>query len=431
MRIEPSALGGCLRVIPSKSVAHRALILAAMSRGESRLLPLQHSRDVQATMRAMEALGRARMQWQEGEADEGFAQCTVQGGLPYAPQAMRTVDCGESGSTLRFLMPMALDGKGAVRFVGQGRLMQRPLEVYRELFAKQGILWTQEDDALVLEGQLRGGEFSLRGDVSSQFVTGLLLALPCLAEDSTLHITTALESRDYVEITRSVQAIFGIRSAWVDAQTLHIPGRQVCATPGQVNIEGDYSHAAFYLVAGALGEGICLTGLRRESTQGDRAIIDILQTMGADIAWTGDGLVIKPSKLTGTTIDASQIPDLVPILAVAACAAEGETRITGAARLRMKESDRLMAVAKELSALGAAVEELEDGLVIRGGRALRGGRVQGHNDHRIVMALCIAGVLCAEEIIVDDAQAVSKSAPRFFEEFVQLGGKASAWKLGE
>lgn len=432
MRIEPSFLRGTLRVMPSKSASHRASLMAALCSGESVVEPLQLSNDVQATLSCMKALGLATAQLETLEGGDGFVRCRVQGGLaPQKQKAERVADCGESGSTLRFLMPLALDGCGPVRFVGHGRLMERPLDVYREIFDARGVLWRDEPGAIVLEGKIEGGDFSLRGDVSSQFITGLLLALPRLEKDSRIHITTHLESRAYVELTRDMQARFGIVSVWEDESTLFVPGRQTGKTPGAATVEGDWSHAAFYLVAGLIGGGVTLTGLDAQSVQGDKAIVDVLRAMGGRIEWKDGAVTAYPSQLQGTQIDASQIPDLVPILAVAGCAAKGVTRITGAARLRIKESDRLAAMAQELTSLGAQVEEMPDGLIITGGKKLRGAHTQGHNDHRIVMSLCIASALCEGALTVTDAQAVGKSAPRFFEEFTQLGGIAHARQLGE
>ena len=403
--VSPASLCGTLDVIPSKSASHRAVMMAALCKEDTRLAPLQRSRDIEATLACAAALGL-------GQHD--------------APQGLRTLDCGESGSTLRFFIPLALDGCGPVRFVGHGRLMQRPLSVYEQLFIPRGVRWTPDGDTLTVEGHLQSGEFALRGDVSSQFITGLLLALPLLPGDSVIRITTALESRAYVELTRRIQAAFGIVSRWADERTLLVPGNQTPASPGSFAIEGDWSHAAFYLVAGALGKAGPLT-LRRlciDSTQGDRAIVPILRGMGARIEETSQGLTVYPSVLHGAQVDVTQVPDLVPVLAVAMAGAQGESRITGAARLRIKESDRLSAIASALCACGAEVRELPDGLVIRGGQPLHGASVDGRNDHRIVMAMAVAAALCDGEITISDAEAVAKSAPAFWQEYASLGGQA-------
>ena len=403
--VSPASLCGTLDVIPSKSASHRAVMMAALCREETRLAPLQRSRDIEATLACAKALGL-------GQHD--------------APQGLRTLDCGESGSTLRFFIPLALDGRGPVRFVGHGRLMQRPLSVYEQLFVPRGIRWTPDGDALTVEGRLQSGEFALAGDVSSQFITGLLLALPLLPGDSVIRITTALESRAYVELTRRIQQAFGVTSHWADERTLLVPGGQTPVSPGSFAIEGDWSHAAFYLVAGALGKAgpLTLRYLDMDSTQGDRAIVPILRGMGARIEETAQGLTVFPSALHGASVDVTQVPDLVPVLAVAMAGAQGESRITGAARLRIKESDRLSAIAGALNACGARVTELPDGLVIQGGQPLHGASVEGCNDHRIVMAMAVAAALCDGEITISDAEAVAKSAPAFWQEYASLGGQA-------
>ena len=403
--VSPAPLSGTIDVIPSKSASHRAVMMAALCREDTQLAPLQRSRDIEATLSCAAALGLGRHD---------------------APQGLRTLDCGESGSTLRFFIPLALDGRGPVRLVGHGRLMQRPLSVYEQLFVPRGIRWEHSGDSLTVEGRLQSGEYALRGDVSSQFITGLLLALPLLPGDSVISITTALESRSYVELTRRIQQAFGVVSRWADERTLLVPGGQTPASPGSFAIEGDWSHAAFYLVAGALGKGAPLT-LRRldmDSTQGDRAIVPILRGMGARMEETPDGLTVYPSPLHGAEVDVTQVPDLVPVLAVAMAGAQGESRITGAARLRIKESDRLSAIAAALNACGAQVSELPDGLIIRGGRPLHGADVDGCNDHRIVMAMAVAAAISGGDITISDAEAVAKSAPAFWQEYASLGGLA-------
>ena len=424
--VTPGCLQGELRVLPSKSASHRAVMMAAMAQGKTLLEPLQLSRDISATLACAQALGLTRGAAIAGSETEGFVRAEIWGGGEGETRPLRELDCGESGSTLRFFIPLALDGRGPVRFVGHGRLMQRPLTVYQNLFEPLGVSWKQEGDALTVEGALQSGRFELPGDVSSQFITGLLLALPRLAGDSEIAVTTPLESRAYVELTRRVQSDFGVVSEWRDGgQTLLIPGGQKIVSPDCLHIEGDWSHAAFYLTAGAIGRGeIRLTGLEPRSAQGDRAIVEILRDMGADIRWEGDALVSRASRLHGLHVDCAQVPDLVPILAVAMAAAEGESRITGAARLRIKESDRLSAMAAALTAAGADVTELPDGLIIRGGKPLHAATVEGCNDHRIVMAMTIASAVADGELTITDAEATAKSAPAFWQEFEHLGGLA-------
>ena len=404
--VHPASLSGHIDIIPSKSASHRAVMMAALCKEPTQLYPLQQSKDIEATLACAKALGL-------GQAH-----------LPYS--ALRTLDCGESGSTLRFFIPLALDGHGPVRFIGHGRLMQRPLSVYEELFTPRGVRWELEGDSLTVEGRLQSGVYTLRGDVSSQFITGLLLALPALDGGSVIRISTHLESRAYVELTRRIQAAFGVTSEWTDEHTLVIPGSQTPVSPGHFAIESDWSHAAFYLAAGAMSATgpLTLHGLDMNSTQGDRAVVPILRRMGAIIEPDGDALTVCPSRMRPATVDVTQVPDLVPVLAVAMAAADGESRITGAARLRIKESDRLSAIANALNACGADVTELPDGLIIRGGRRLHAATVDGCNDHRIVMAMAVASAFADAPITITDSESVAKSAPRFWEEFASLGGKA-------
>ncbi len=426
MTVSPGSLNGTLDVMPSKSASHRAVMMAAMAQGASTLAPLQLSKDVEATLDCAKALGLLSDVQLAPHKLPGFVRATL-APARHATQPLRTLDCGESGSTLRFFIPLALDGGGPVRFVGHGRLMQRPLALYENLFRPLGVSWRQTESDLTVEGHLQSGNFALRGDVSSQFITGLLLALPRLQGDSRIRITTPLESRAYVELTRRVQQDFGVVSHWEDdGQTLFIPGNQAIQSPGCVQVESDWSHAAFYLVAGAIGHTglVRLRGLDMHSAQGDRSIVSILERMGAILRHDGDTLTVCPSRLRAATVDASQIPDLVPVLAVAMTAAQGESRIIGAARLRIKESDRLSAMCRALTAAGADVQELDDGLIIRGGKPLHGASIDGCNDHRIVMAMAVASAIADGDLIIRDAQAVGKSAPAFWDEFKQLGGQA-------
>ena len=368
--VEPKTLSGGLRVLPSKSASHRAVMMAAMAEGKTQLEPLQLSKDISATLACAQALGLTRGAAIAESETEGFVRAEIWGGGEGAKRALRELDCGESGSTLRFFIPLALDGRGPVRFVGHGRLMQRPLTVYEKLFAPLGVSWDQEGDALTVEGALQSGRFELPGDVSSQFITGLLLALPRLAGDSEIVVTTPLESRAYVELTRKVQRDFGVVSEWrANGQTLFVPGGQRIASPGNLHIEGDWSHAAFYLAAGAIGRGeIRLTGLDPHSAQGDRAMVEILRDMGADITESNFrdeaepmcDLTVKYSKLHGVEIGGAIIPRLIdelPVIAVAAAFAEGETVIRDAQELKVKESNRIAAMVAELTKAGVDVEE--------------------------------------------------------------------------
>ncbi|MBQ7486799.1 MAG: 3-phosphoshikimate 1-carboxyvinyltransferase [Clostridia bacterium] len=424
-RTVTGTLSGTLSIMPSKSASHRTVLMASLSAGESIIEPLLLSQDISATLNCVKQLGLTKGVATMASDVPGFVRARILGRSRNEGKRIgRVLDCGESGSTLRFMIPLALDGRGAVRFTGRGRLMQRPLDVYETVLREQGILWQLRGNDLTVDGHLRPGDYTLPGDVSSQFITGLLLALPILPANSSIHLTTPLESGSYVELTRNVQEQFGVYSEWRDnGQTLIIPGKQQPRSPGNVYVEGDWSHAAFYLTAGALGgSGITLYGLDPNSTQGDKVILHFLHEMGAQIIMKDDTITVLPSSLHGITADTSQCPDLVPILAVAMAAAHGESRIIGAARLRLKESDRLRAMAVALQALKVICYEQDDGLIIRGGLPLQSGTVEGCNDHRVVMSMAIASALARGPVTITDSEAVAKSAPAFWEEFAHLGG---------
>lgn len=421
MAVSPRKLSGTLRVQPSKSAAHRALCCAALAGGVSVIDNIALSDDVRATLDGLRALG-----FVSARAESGRLRVT--GGL-MPPEKERRVDCMESGSTLRFLLPMALIGGGPATFLGRGRLMRRPMDVYGTLFESRGIGWKSDGNSITVSGALTPGEFRMPGNVSSQFLTGLLFVLPVLDGDSWIRLTSPLESRGYVEMTRRMQALFGVRSDFSHDSVLRVPGNQKYV-PQSVRIEGDYSHAAFFLVAGAIGGEVTLTGLPPDTAQGDRAAMDILRRMGARVTEDSDGVHVSGGRLSGTGIDAAQIPDLIPALAVAACAATGETRIVNAARLRLKESDRLSAVARELRALGADITEHADGLTIAGTGRLKGGVCGSHNDHRMAMSLAVASAICDQDVVIDGWECVSKSAAAFWDEFRSMGGQAFERDMG-
>lgn len=409
--LEPEKLGGTLMAMPSKSASHRMAICALLA-GRSQVDNLGCSQDIDATLGAMSALGF------EGWRLDGQ---TLHTGDSPRTEGEERVHCGESGSTLRFLIPLGLDGKRRV-FTGSSRLLQRSMQPYVEIFAQRGWRWQHDPEGIAVEGEIQAGEYRLRGDVSSQFVSGLLFALAGLAGDSQIRLTGGVESRGYIDLTLAALAEFGVEAGWQGVDGLLIPGGQRWRS-AHVLVEGDYSHAAFFLVAGILGRGTCLRGLDKNSCQGDREIISVLRAMGAQVDWQENTLCAWPCTLRGSIIDAAQIPDLAPILAVAACGVEGVTEIVNAARLRDKESDRLAAMATELNALGAEVEERPDGLRIQGRGELRGGVCGAHGDHRVAMALAIAASLCRSQVLLDGAEHVAKSAPQFWEEYTLLGGE--------
>lgn len=401
VQITPRRLSGVVTPPPSKSLAHRYVIAAALAAGVSTIKNLALSEDIQATLRCM-ADFRCRWEWQ-GEDTLKVWGCVNKerdrSGLP-------RLDCGESGSTLRFLIPIALALEGGGEFTGRGRLMERPLDPYFQLFDRQGVSHRLEDGVLTLEGGLRPGEYRLPGNVSSQFFTGLLMALPLLDGPSVVVSTTKLESASYTSMTMGVLERCGVRVRW-SPQLNGFGVEPGVYAPFEETVEADWSQAAFWYAAIALGSNLRLRGLKGQSSQGDAAVV---------------GHYHKLSQAGEVKIDLSDCPDLLPPLAVMASVRRGTTRFTNAARLRLKESDRLVTVARMLRALGGAVAEEEDGLTVYGVSTLPGGTVDGANDHRVVMAAAVAASRCQGPVTIRGAEAVRKSYPNFWRDYEALGG---------
>ena len=412
MRMErtifPHKLGGRIAAIPSKSQAHRLLICAALADEPTALTCPEGSQDIEATARCLTAFGAAIRR-----TETGYAVQSAQ-----APERAEA-DCGESGSTLRFLLPVAAALGIDTTFCLHGRLAARPLSpLWEELEAHGCALSRPTSDTVRCTGRLTGGVFRLAGNISSQFISGLLLALPMTGTDSELVLTTPLESAGYVDMTLDALRRFGVRvectqNGW------RIPAGARYASCGAAEVEGDWSNAAFWLTAGAISSPVTVTGLAPDSRQGDRAAAAILARFGAEVSTEGDAVTVCPGRLRGIELNARDIPDLVPPLALAAACAEGTTRILGAERLRIKESDRLRSVAAALNALGGDVRVLPDGLEIHGG-TLTGGTADAQNDHRIAMLAAVAASVCAEPVRVCGAEAVNKSYPGFWKDFTQL-----------
>ncbi len=428
-KVFPNKLSGKVNIPPSKSMAHRAVICAALGNGISNIYNVDMSDDIIATINAMRALGAVINQV------DGFLE--VKGinynGLSLSRDYERVIDCNESGSTLRFLVPIALAFEGISRFVGRGNLGKRPLNTYYEIFERQEIEYSSKEGVLdlVIKGILKSGEFKVLGNISSQFITGLLFALPLLKGDSKIIITTELESKGYLDLTLKALKDFGITIINNDYKELIIKGNQEYQSR-DYTVEGDYSQGAFFLCGDAIGNEIIVEGLDMNSLQGDKEIIDILKRMGGVITNTNNSITIKCNKLKGTEIDASQCPDIIPVVSLVAALAKGTTKIINAGRLRIKECDRLHAICLELNKLGAKITEGEDYLIIEGVHELKGNvTVWSHKDHRIAMTLAIAASKCKEPIIIKDYECVSKSYPLFFEDYKNIGGTFNEWSLGE
>ena len=408
--IAPGPRSGRAEIPASKSRAHRLLICAALYGGETALRCRGISKDILATMDCLRAAGcRIR---QEGE----LLLLQPAEGVPEEPV---TLPCGESGSTLRFLLPVAgaLGLRGAFRM--EGRLPERPMQPLEDVLREKGMRISREGDRLAFGGRLRPGAYAIPGDVSSQFVSGLLFALPLLPGESTLEVTGRVESADYIAMTEDALRGFGVsmeKNGYFYRVRPATARRTERGRGETLEVEADWSSAAFFLALGALSpEGVAVTGMNPDSLQGDRRILSVLEEFGAEIRVRGGEILARRGRLQGVTVDASGIPDLVPVISAVAAAAEGETVITRAERLRLKESDRLKTTAAMLGALGAEIEETADGLRIRGRGGLAGGEVSAFRDHRIAMSAAVAASVCRSPVTVTGAECTEKSFPGFWE----------------
>ena len=436
IKIIPRKLKGRLDALPSKSHAHRVLIaqkLARMQNGEAANADNAHGSEIPTFSKDIEATKNCLAQLDSG-----------------SPR----LNCIESGSTMRFMLPVAMALRDEAVFIGTGKLPSRPISPLREEMERNGCTFSPGAPAAdtadipdgfseicTIRGRLQPGTYRLAGNVSSQFITGLLFALPLLDGDSTLELTTALESAGYVDLTLDVLRDFGImideKRSPEGFNTYVINGSQRYTEPADVTVQGDWSNAAFWLACGALGGDVTLDGVDMTSSQRDKEFADILMQMGAHLEVSSCGTSMDSTSATGglssirctgnglgaADIDVAQIPDLVPVLATVMALADGTSEITHAERLRIKESDRIFTVHDFLSKLGADITDEGSGLSVRGKRTLSGGEVCGHNDHRIVMAAAVASCGCTGPVIIRGAEAVNKSYPDFFRDFAALGGE--------
>ena len=423
IKIKPGNLKGTIEIPPSKSYSHRAVIAAALAENgkKSKIDNLKFSVDITTTTDIMENWGA------EIERFESALEIIGNGGK-VVPRD-KYVQCNESGSTIRFLIPVGITSENELVFDGKGKLVDRPLDSYYKIFKEQGLKYETIGGKLPLtvNGKLKPGNYEIDGNISSQFITGLLYALPLLEGDSKLIINKNLESKGYVDLTLEILKLAGIEIVNNDYKSFDIRGNQTYK-PFDYTVEGDYSQVAFWIVAGIISanrdnEVKCLH-VNKNSLQGDREIIEIVTRMGAKLEIFDDYVIVKPSKTKGTVIDISQCPDIGPVLTVLAALSEGETRIINGERLRIKESDRITSIKTELNKLGGNVSEEGDSLIIQGVEGFRGGiTVNAWNDHRIAMSLAIASTRCEKEIILEEAESVRKSYPHFWDDFVKMGGE--------
>ena len=425
--IKPSTLKGTVILPPSKSLSHRAIICASLC-GDNEISHIDNvilSDDIKATIDGMIQL---RAEIEIIENDDKTCCLNVRGSRRSVEYA--EINCRESGSTLRFLIPVGLMLADRCKFLGRGKLIERPLDIFYKIFDEDEIKYKNSNGKLPLtvSGKLRGGQYNMSGMVSSQFISGLLMALPLINRESAISVTDNMESAAYVDLTLQMLKKFNIETYNTDYKEYKIPGNSKYKA-SSYRIEADYSQAAFYLVANALGNDVECLGLNEDSLQGDKEIINIIERFknleNSD----------SPNSLGSNEIiiDASQIPDLIPIISVLAALKKGKTtRIVNAQRLRIKESDRLKAVATEMNKIGAEIEELEYGLLIKGKSVLRGdATVNSWNDHRIAMSLAIAATKCNNDIILEGYQSVNKSYPTFWKDYISLGGAINELHMGE
>ncbi len=413
--LSPGARSGVVTAPASKSLAQRLLILSAAGEGDTRILCRGVSRDVEAVIRSLNALGA---QIRTDEKETLFVRP-----IREVPDGLCRLPCGESAAALRFLLPFAGALGAQAVLLRDGRLPQRPMEPLLKELRGHGMTVEDGSEELICRGRLRSGSFTLPGNISSQFVSGLLMALPLLEGDSEICVRGPLESAGYVDLTLRTLRLAGIGIERTE-DGFRIPGSRRPHLPATVSVEGDWSGAAAFLALGALSSnGIRVCGLDPFSAQGDARILELLTRMGAVVEKTEDSVSVRRGRLRGQTVDASQIPDLVPVLCALAAAAEGETRIVNGARLRLKESDRLRSTAAMLRSLGAEIEELSDGLVIVGKARLSGGVADCAGDHRVAMAAAVAAGACTKPITVLDADCVGKSYPGFWEDWDSLEGE--------
>lgn len=414
MKLKKSKLQGVVSAPPSKSYTQRAIICSSLADGRSRVINYLDCDDTRETIRACSAYGVTI----EERGNTLEITGTTKRRAPLEP-----IELNGSATCYRFMLPIALLAKGKTIIRGSGRLEKRPIgELISALNEVDGRCELRNGQIEVAgRGYLDGGKIRICGDISSQYISGLLLAYPLAKNDTEITVTTELESKPYVELTLDVLNAFGITvNHSEDLRHFSIPGNQHYK-PRDYEIEGDFSSAAFLLAGGAISGDIEVKNLNMNSKQGDREILNILEQMGAKVERMQDSVRVKVSDLRGIEIDARDIPDLVPICAVLGCFADGETRIANANRLRIKESDRLRAITQELRKMGADIRESGGGLIINGRCKLKGAVLDPHDDHRIAMSCAIAALSAEGETVIENPECVRKSYPNFFEDLEKLG----------
>lgn len=416
VKIKPNAINGELKSIPSKSLLHRVIILSGISKDRETKLENVNtiSKDIEATLTCMEKLG---------------AKIKVEGdsiriaSLGNIKKSKVELHCRESGTTLRLLLPLVSTfSKTATVDCSEG-LRKRPIRELIETLEESGLYFEEKEFSIKISGNVNSDFFRISGDISSQYVSGLLLLSSLLDQKSSIYLTTKLESRAYVNITIKVLRDFGIIVNELEEGVFEIYGeRDKILPPKEYQIEGDWSNAAFFIAGGCLGDSIKMYGLNLESSQGDKKVVQILKKAGAILTCSDDCISSNGSHLNSFEVDFSETPDLFPILSVVAALSKGQSVLKGGERLKLKESNRIESTFQMLKSLGADVKKRDDGLIIQGREILDGGIVNSFNDHRIVMSATMASIICKEPVSIVNAGAVKKSYPNFFDDFKKVGG---------
>ena len=414
VKVYPSVCTGEIQIPPSKSMAHRAIMCASLAKGKSVISNIAYSDDILATIAGMRALGASITMEKDTVVIEGIQSL---------PQKPLQVDCNESGSTLRFFVPLFTLSGQPITFLGRNRLLKRPQGVYQTMFEQQGHRFDQTEQQLIVQGALKAGSYEIDGSISSQFITGLLFALPLLEQDSIIHIKPPFESRSYIELTLQMLKTFGVTAEFQDNHTLYIPGNQSYQAC-DYTVEGDYSQMAFYAVLAAIQNDLYCKGVTSSSKQGDKVILSILEDCNCKVESKQEGYLVHKSELTATEIDLADCPDLGPVLNVLGMYAKGTTRIYHAARLRYKESDRIAAMEEELKKFHTDITTTEDEIFIKGKPTYCCEQeLSGHTDHRIVMSMTVAALCSETPVIINGAECINKSYPNFFEDIQSIGGR--------
>ncbi len=408
--IKPSQCFGSVKIPPSKSMAHRAIICACLANGTSVISNIDYSVDISTTIDCMRNLGA------EIECGKDFV--VVKGIENFKNLKSNKIQCNESGSTLRFLIPIFSLTEEKITFIGKNRLLKRPQKVYEDIFNQSGLYFYQDDEKIEIQGKLQAKEYTVCGNISSQFISGLLFTLPLLKENSKIKILTPVESRSYIDLTIQMLNKFGIEIIWQDDTTLFVKGNQQYK-PYNETVEGDFSQFAFFGVLSAINSKLNISGMDNNSLQGDKQILDILSQFGCKVSYKDKIYSVSSNKLVANEIDLKNCPDLGPVLCVLAMFSQGTTRIYNASRLRIKESDRIEAMITECAKMGCKIESTKDEMIIYGGYSVPTVELNGWKDHRIVMACAVA--LTKLGGTIDGCEAITKSYPNFFKDLQSVG----------